>query len=109
VRALRTSHLVRLFVERARFPVVEVTAHDDEQRVRYVDLRATGDGRTQTRFALVVRLNAAGDVQAVEFLNRLLLPTSPERPTSAVGFSSVSAPPGSIVEAHGASRATDGG
>jgi len=33
---------VRLFVERARFPVVEVTAHDDEQRVRYVDLRAMG-------------------------------------------------------------------
>jgi hypothetical protein len=32
--------LVRLFVERARFPVVEVTAHDDEQRVRYSGLSA---------------------------------------------------------------------
>jgi hypothetical protein len=26
----------------------------------------------------VVRCNAAGDVQAIEFLNRLFLPTSPD-------------------------------
>ncbi len=77
MRALRTSHWVRLFVERARFPVVAVTAHDDAQRVRSVDLRATGDGRTRTRWHLVVRLNAAGDVQAIEVLNRVFLPPSP--------------------------------
>jgi hypothetical protein len=70
VRALRTSRLVRLFLARARFPVVEVAAHDGEQRVRYVDLRATGDGRTRTRWHLVVRLNAA-------FLNRVFPPPSP--------------------------------
>jgi hypothetical protein len=78
VRALRTSRLVRLFWDRARFPVVETSARDAAQLVRFVDLRATGDGRTQTRFALVVRFNAAGDVQAIEFLNRLFLPTSPD-------------------------------
>jgi uncharacterized protein (DUF1778 family) len=69
--------LVHLFWDRARFPVVDITARDTEQRVRLVDLRATGDGRTRTQFALVVRLNAAGDVLAMEFLNRLLLPPSP--------------------------------
>ena len=77
VRALRTSRVVRLFVARARFPVVEASAHDGEQRVRYVDLRATGDGRTQTRWNLVVRLNAAGEVQTIEFLNRVFPPPSP--------------------------------
>jgi len=76
--------LVRLFVERARFPVVEVTAHDDEQRVRYMDLRVTGDGRIRTRWHLVVRLKAAGDVQAIAFLNRVFLPPSPNlEPTGA--------------------------
>src|SRR5262249_43943194 len=78
VRALRASRLVRLFWDRARFPVVETSAHDTEQFVRLVDLRTTGDGRTGTRFVLVVRLNAVGDVQAIEFLNRLFLPTSPD-------------------------------
>jgi membrane-bound metal-dependent hydrolase YbcI (DUF457 family) len=76
VRALRTFRLVRLFLDRARFPVIETSARDAAQFVRYMDLRATGDGRTGTRFALVVRLNAVGDVQAMEFLNRLFLPTS---------------------------------
>jgi hypothetical protein len=78
VRALRTFRLVRLFWDRARFPVVEIAASDAEQLVRFVDLRATGDGRTRSRFALVVRLNAVGDVQAMVFLNRLFLPTSPD-------------------------------
>jgi membrane-bound metal-dependent hydrolase YbcI (DUF457 family) len=78
VRALRTSRLVRLFLDRARFPVVEISERDAAQFVRYVDLRATGDGRTRTRFALVVRLNTAGHVQGIEFLNRLFLPTSPD-------------------------------
>ena len=78
VPALRTSRLVRLFLARARFPVVEASARDTEQRVRYVDLRATGDGRTRSRFDLMVRLNAVGQVQAIEFLNRVFPPTSPD-------------------------------
>ena len=52
VRALRTSRLVRLFWDRARFPVVEITARDAEQLVRFMDLRATGDGRHRTRWDL---------------------------------------------------------
>ncbi len=78
VHALRTSRLVRLFWDRARFPVVEISERDAAQLVRYVDLRATGDGRQRTRSDLVVRLNAAGHVQAIEFLNRTFLPTSPD-------------------------------
>jgi hypothetical protein len=78
VHALRTFRLVRLFLDVARFPVVEASERDAEQLVRYVDLRATGDGRTRTRFDLVVRLNAAGHVQAIEFLNRVFPPTSPD-------------------------------
>jgi membrane-bound metal-dependent hydrolase YbcI (DUF457 family) len=77
VHALRTSRLVRLFLARARFPVVEAFTRGTEQHVRYVDLRATGDGRTRTRWDLVVRLDVAGHVQAIEFLNRVFPPTSP--------------------------------
>jgi hypothetical protein len=61
---------------RARFPVVAIAARAMEQLVRLVDLRATGDGRTCTRWDLVVRLDAADHVQAIECLNRLFLPTS---------------------------------
>ncbi len=78
VRALRTSRLVRLFWHRARFPVVEASERDAAQIVRYGDLRATGDGRHRSRWDLVVRLDAAGHVQAMEFLNRLFLATSPD-------------------------------
>jgi membrane-bound metal-dependent hydrolase YbcI (DUF457 family) len=78
VRGLKISRLVRLFWHRARFPVVEVSACDAPQLVRFVDLRATGDGRLRTRWDLIVRLNAAGHVQAIEFLNRIFLPTSPD-------------------------------
>jgi membrane-bound metal-dependent hydrolase YbcI (DUF457 family) len=70
VRALSTARLVRLFLHVARFPVVEASQRDAEQIVRYFDLRSTGDGRP-SRFDLVVRLNAAGQVQAIEFLNRV--------------------------------------
>jgi len=77
VRALRTDRLVLLFLHVARFPVVEVSTRDAEQLVRYFDLRSTGDGRHRSRFDLVVRLNAAGQVQAIEFRNRVFLPTSP--------------------------------
>jgi hypothetical protein len=77
VRALETSRFVRLFLGRARFPVVEAAEHDTEPFVRYFDLRATGDGRHRPRWSLVVRLNAAGQVQAIEFLNRVFLPTAP--------------------------------
>jgi hypothetical protein len=78
VRGLKISRLVRLFWHRARFPVVEVSACDAPQLVRFVDLRATGDGRLRTRWDLIVRLDAAGHVQAIEFLNRIFLPTSPD-------------------------------
>ena len=78
IHALRTSRLVRLFLDRARFPVVEASAGAAAQLVRFVDLRITGDGRHRTRFDLVARLDAAGHVQAIEFLNRLFLPTSPD-------------------------------
>jgi hypothetical protein len=67
---------VHLFLDRARFPVVETSARDAAQLVRFVDLRATGDGRHRTRWDLVVRLNEPGHVQAMEFLNRTFLPTS---------------------------------
>jgi len=76
VQALKTFRLVRLFLDRARFPVVELSERDAAQLVRFVDLRATGDGRLRTRWDLIVRLNAAGHVQAMEFLNRSFLPTS---------------------------------
>jgi membrane-bound metal-dependent hydrolase YbcI (DUF457 family) len=76
VRALRASRLVHLFLDRARFPVVEAFERDGAPMVRYVDLRTAGDGRPRTRWGLVVRLDAAGHVQAVEFLNRVFLPTS---------------------------------
>jgi membrane-bound metal-dependent hydrolase YbcI (DUF457 family) len=78
VPALRTFRLVRLFLDRARFPVVEISERDAAQLVRFVDLRATGDGRPRTRWDLVVRLDAADHVQAIEELNRLFLPTSPD-------------------------------
>jgi membrane-bound metal-dependent hydrolase YbcI (DUF457 family) len=78
VHTLRTARLVRLFLDRARFPVVEASEHDGAQIVRYGDLRTMGDGRQRTRLGLVVRLNAAGHVQAIEFLNRVFLPTSPD-------------------------------
>jgi hypothetical protein len=78
VRALRTSRLVRLFLDVARFPVVEASERNAKQFVRYFDLRTRGDGRTRSRFDLVVRLNAADQVQAIEFLNRVFLPTSPD-------------------------------
>ena len=74
--ATQAQFAILVFLDRARFPVIETSARDAAQFVRYMDLRATGDGRTGTRFALVVRLNAVGDVQAIEFLNRLFLPTS---------------------------------
>jgi hypothetical protein len=76
-RALRTERLVRLFLTVARFPVVESDIGDGEQLVRYVDLRTTSDGRHRSRFALVVRCNAAGHVQAMEFLGRVFPPTAP--------------------------------
>ena len=41
-------------------------------------VRTMGDGRTRPRVDLVVRLNAAGHVEAIAFLNRVFLPTSPD-------------------------------
>ena len=78
VRTTSTYRLVRIFLDFARFPVVESYVRDAEQIVRYFDLRTAGDGRTRPWFDLVVRLNAAGQVQAIEFLNRVFTPTSPD-------------------------------
>jgi hypothetical protein len=75
--ALQTSRLVRLFLDRARFPVIDTSERDTAQLVRYGDLRTIGDGRHRPRWGLVVWLNAAGHVQAIEFRNRVFLPTSP--------------------------------
>jgi membrane-bound metal-dependent hydrolase YbcI (DUF457 family) len=77
VQALRTDRLVRRFLHVARFPVVDVSTRDAERIVRFFDLRSTGDGRHRSRFDLVVRLNAAGQVQAIEFRNRVFPPTAP--------------------------------
>jgi hypothetical protein len=86
VRALSNERLVRLFLHVARFPVVESDTRDGEQIVRYVDLRSTADGRLRSRSALVVRLNAVGQVQAIEFLNRVFPPTcAPQKLTPRYG------------------------
>jgi hypothetical protein len=86
VRAVSTNRLVRLFLHVARFPVVEFSTREAEQIVRYFDLRSTGDGRHRSRFDLVVRLNAAGQVQAIEFLGRVFPhPASPPSGAPASG------------------------
>ena len=51
---------------------------DGPYSVQLVDLRATGDGRHRTRWDLVVRLDTAGYMQVIEFLDRTFLPTSPD-------------------------------
>jgi hypothetical protein len=77
VPALRTARSVPC-CGTGPLSLVDITVRDTEPLVRLVDLRATGDGRIRTWWDLVVRLNAAGDVQAIEFLNRLFLPSSPD-------------------------------
>jgi len=76
VRAPQTSRVVRLFVARGAFPWLKpppTTANSASA----CGPAATGDGRTQTRWNLVVRLNAAGEVQTIEFSQSGLPPPSP--------------------------------
>ena len=70
--------LVRLFWDFARFPVIDYGAQEDGTVVRYIDLRFSGDGRDRSWFDLTVRLDQAGRVQTIEFLNRLFHPNHPE-------------------------------
>jgi membrane-bound metal-dependent hydrolase YbcI (DUF457 family) len=78
VRATSDYRLVRIFRDFARFPVVEYWQQGGEQVVRYFDLRFTGYGRDKSWFDLVIHLNDAGQVQVIQFLNRLFPPHHPE-------------------------------
>lgn len=78
VQATRQYHLVQVFWDFARFPIVEVREQATETLVRYTDLRFSGDGRGRSWFDLTVRVNRAGEVQGIHFLNRQFLLSHPE-------------------------------
>ncbi len=78
IRAASRYRLVRIFWDFARFPVIDYCEQDGETVVRYVDLRFSGNGRDRSWFDLTVRLDQAGRVQVIEFLNRLFHPKHPE-------------------------------
>ena len=78
IRAASRYRLVRVFWDFARFPVIDYHTQEAETVVRYTDLRFSGDGRNRSWFDLTVRLDQAGRVQAIEFLNRLFHPNHPE-------------------------------
>jgi hypothetical protein len=78
VRTTSDYRLVRIFQDFARFPVIEYRQQGGEQIVRYFDLRFTGYGRDKSWFDLEVRLDIAGRVQVIEFLNRVFLPHHPD-------------------------------
>jgi len=78
IRAASRYRLVRIFWDFARFPVIDYCEQEDGTVVRYVDLRFSGDGRDRSWFDLTVRLDQAGRVQVIEFLNRLFHPKHPE-------------------------------
>ena len=78
IRAASRYRLVRVFWDFARFPVIEYREQGAETVVRYTDLRFSGDGRNRSWFELTVRLDQAGQVQGIEFLNRLFHPNHPE-------------------------------
>ena len=78
VRTASRYRLVRIFWDFARFPVIDYCEQDGETVVRYVDLRFSGNGRDRSWFDLTVRLDQAGRVQVIEFLNRLFHPKHPE-------------------------------
>ena len=58
--------------------MIDYCEQDGETVVRYVDLRFSGNGRDRSWFDLTVRLDQAGRVQVIEFLNRLFHPNYPE-------------------------------
>ena len=69
---------MHVFWDFARFPVIDYRTQGAETVVRYTDLRFSGDGRNRSWFDLTVRLDQAGQVQVIEFLNRLFHPNHPE-------------------------------
>jgi membrane-bound metal-dependent hydrolase YbcI (DUF457 family) len=78
VRTTSDYRLVRIFRDFARFPVVEYRHQGTEQIVRYFDLRFSGYGRDRSWLDLEVRLDDAGRVQMIEFLNRVFSPQHPD-------------------------------
>jgi len=78
IQAASHYRLVRVFQDFARFPVVAYHEHETATMIRYVDLRFVGDGRERSWFNLTVWLDQAGQVQVIEFLNRLFHPNHPE-------------------------------
>jgi hypothetical protein len=78
VRTTSDYRLVRIFQDFARFPVIEYRQQGGEQIVRYFDLRFTGYGRDKSWLDLEVRLDIAGQVQMIEFLNRVFPPHHPD-------------------------------
>jgi hypothetical protein len=78
VRTTSDYRLVRVFQNFARFPVIEYRQQGTEQIVRYFDLRFTGYGRDKSWFDLEVRLDSAGQVQVIEFLNHVFPQPHPD-------------------------------
>jgi inner membrane protein len=78
LQAASSYRLVRVFWDFARFPVIDYYTQDAETIVRYTDLRFSGDGRNRSWFDLTIRFDPTGQVQVIEFLNRLFHPTHPE-------------------------------
>jgi hypothetical protein len=74
VQTTNTYHLVRVFHNFARFPVIDYSEQDTEKIVRYFDLRYSGYGRKQSSFDLTVYYDLMEQVQRIEFLNRIFLP-----------------------------------
>jgi membrane-bound metal-dependent hydrolase YbcI (DUF457 family) len=78
IQAASQYRLVRVFWDFARFPVIDYYVQEDETVVRYTDLRFSGDGRNRSWFDLTIHFDPTGQVQVIEFLNRLFHPTHPE-------------------------------
>jgi membrane-bound metal-dependent hydrolase YbcI (DUF457 family) len=78
IQAASSYRLVRVFWDFARFPVIDYYTQDAETVVRYTDLRFSGDGRNRSWFDLTIYFDPTGQVQVIEFLNRLFHPTHPE-------------------------------
>jgi membrane-bound metal-dependent hydrolase YbcI (DUF457 family) len=77
VQTTKPYRLVQIFLDFARFPVIEAATQGTETVVRYSDLRFR-DGRGRSWFDLTVHVDHDGAVQGIEFLNRLFLPDHPE-------------------------------
>jgi membrane-bound metal-dependent hydrolase YbcI (DUF457 family) len=78
IQAASQYRLVRVFWDFARFPVIDYYVQEAETVVRYTDLRFSGDGRNRSWFDLTIHFDPTGQVQVIEFLNRLFHPTHPE-------------------------------